>query len=265
MIRTPRLALRRVAQTLTAFDNGPRLLWNLAAARTPLARESLTFRMKDGTVIRCPNVPGARVPVYELFAEDAYRFDRLAGGLRPDFTAVDIGGQVGCFTVALARRFPRARVFTFEASPTTATWLADNITINRLVDRVTVSATAVSDHAGTLQFADNGHGSGLNGLTAPADSEIISIPCVTFSDVVATAGGVVDLVKIDTEGAEYSIVLASDPADWATVRSVVLEHHPVPGHSWTELRDFLAGAGFVVDSHEVADHELGTIWFSRAA
>ena len=265
MIRTPRLALRRVTQTLTAFDNGPRVLWDLAASRTPFARDALTFKMSDGTVMRCPNVPGARVPIYELFAEDAYRFDQLAGSLPTDFTALDIGGQVGCFSVALAKRFPQARVFTFEASPATAVWLRDNVSANRLSDRVTVTAKAVSDHAGTLEFADNGQGSGLNGLTAPDGSGIISIDCVTFADAVATAGGQVDLVKIDTEGAEYSIVLASDPADWASVRSVVLEHHPVPGRSWTELRDFLTGAGFVVDHHEVADHELGTVWLSRAS
>jgi FkbM family methyltransferase len=265
MIRTPRLALRRVTQTLTAFDNGPRVLWDLAAGKTPFAPDALTFRMHDGTVMRCPNVPGARVPVYELFAEDAYRFEPLAGRLPADFTALDIGGQVGCFSVALAKRFPQCRVFTFEASPATAGWLRENVATNGLGERVTVTAKAVSDHAGTLEFADNGKGSGLNGLTAPDGSGVISVDCVTFADAVAAAGSEVDLVKIDTEGAEYAIVLASETADWATVRSVVLEHHPVPGRSWTELRDFLTGAGFVIDRHEVADHELGTLWFSRAA
>src|SRR4051812_9028786 len=209
MIRTPPLPLRRVVQTLTAFENGPQVLWDVASGRTPFAREALTFKMHDGTVMRCPNVPGARVPVYELFAEDAYRFDELAGGLRPGFTALDIGGQIGCFSVSLAKRFPSARVFTFEASPSTAEWLRGNVELNHLTDRVTVTAQAVSDHAGTLEFADNGRGSGLNGLTAPTGSGIISIPCVRFADAVAPAGGDVDLVKIDTEGAEYAIVLAS--------------------------------------------------------
>ena len=63
------------------------------------------------------------------------------------------------------------------------------------------------------------------------------MPCIRFEDAVVEAGGRVDVVKIDTEGAEYDFVLASDPAAWASVQRVVMEYHDVPGHGWTELEN----------------------------
>jgi Methyltransferase FkbM domain len=135
--------------------------------------------------------------------------------------------------------------------------------MNGFTDRVTVNNTAVASSSGTLQFADNAGGSGLNGLTAPEGTPTIEVPCVTFAEALARAGGPVDVVKIDTEGAEYDIILGSDPSDWASVQRLVMEYHPVDGHSWDELRTFLSKAGLEVVHHEPVDERLGTVWLSR--
>lgn len=258
MIRRFTLAAKRVRQTLTDFDNGPSVL-NAIARRRP----ELVFKVDDDLTITCPNVAGARVPVYEVFAEDAYRIDWFTDGLPEDVSAVDIGGHIGCFSMAFARANPRGRVQTFEASPTTFGFLSRNISGNGLADRVTVNNTAVSSMVGTLQFADNAGGSGLNGITAPAGSTVIEIPCTTVAAAFAQAGDRVDVVKIDTEGAEYDIVLESQPSDWSDVQRVVLEYHPVDGHSWAELEAFFAEAGLSVVRHEPVTARLGTVWLSR--
>ncbi|WP_082582268.1 FkbM family methyltransferase [Aeromicrobium sp. Root236] len=254
------LAARRVRQTLVDFDNGTAVL-------TAIARHKpeLVFEVDDDLTVICPNVAGARVPVYEVFAEDAYRLDWFTGDLPADVSAVDIGGHIGCFSMAFARLHPQGRVQTFEASPTTYGFLSRNITGNGFAERVTVNNTAVSSKVGTLQFADNAGGSGLNGITAPAGSTVIEIPCTTVAAAFAQAGDRVDVVKIDTEGAEYDIVLGSEPADWAGVQRVVMEYHPVDGHSWEELEEFFAKAGLTVVRQEPLTPRLGTVWLSRTA
>ncbi|MFE6646771.1 FkbM family methyltransferase [Nocardioides sp. NPDC057772] len=263
MIRTPRLAARRIRQSLR-FANGLQVLWQIATGPTRWGTEELVFELRSGETVRCPNVAGARVPVYELFIEDAYRLAELTEGLRDDFVALDIGGQIGCFSTALARHAPKATIHTFEASPTTADWLRRNIAGNDLGERVFPRHLAVTEHVGIMEFADNGSGSGLNGVTAPAGSTtVVEVPCTTFGAAVAQAGGRVDLVKIDTEGAEYDIVLSSDPASWASVQRVVIEYHPVPGRSWAELARFFAAVGLVVTRIEAADEGLGTAWLRR--
>src|SRR3954452_19389772 len=131
MIRSPRHAARRVRQTMH-FANGPEVLTKVALVQTPWRSEELTFELGGGASISCPNVFGARVPVYEVFAEDSYRIVELTDGLRPDFLALDVGAQVGCFTVAIATCCPQARVDSYEASPTTLQWLDQNVRLNDL-------------------------------------------------------------------------------------------------------------------------------------
>ena len=224
----------------------------------------MLVELRSGPTIHCPNVKCARVPIYEIFAEDAYDLDGLVRDLPEGFTAVDIGGQIGCFTVALASHRPDAQIHTYEASPVTAGWLRRNVVTNDLDAQVEVNATAVSDHTGTLQFRDNGAGSGLNGITASADSgTVVDVPCVTFDEAVERAGGEVSLVKMDTEGAEYDIVLASAQESWAGVQRMVIEYHPVPGHSWDELQTFLHAVGLKTDRVDPVEPGLGTAWLSR--
>jgi FkbM family methyltransferase len=259
--RSPALAARRVRQTFR-FANGPQVLADLGSALTPWRREELRFRTRNGLVVACPNHAGARVPVYEVFAEDAYRMDDLVAGLSERPVVLDIGAQIGCFTLAVATRLPLATVHAYEASPSTAQWLEQNVWDNDLTGRVTAYAVAVSDHDGTLELPDNVHASALNGLTSPAGS-LVTVPCRTFAGVVADAGGQVDLVKLDTEGAEYAIVLGSRPEDWAGVRALVMEYHDVPGHSWAELAAFLAESGLREVAHEPAGPRQGTVWLRR--
>lgn len=259
MIHEPRRALRRVQQTLKSFDNG-------AGVLTDMARRSdeLTFRTRDGVTISIPNVAGARVPVYELFAEDAYRIEWFVADLPDGFGAFDIGGHVGCFSVALSAARPDSRVWAYEASPSTAAYTQRNVTQNGMSDRVTVVNVAMSSTAGTLRFADNAGGSGLNGITAPEGTQEIDIPAITFADALEQADRPIRLVKIDTEGAEYDIVLGSDPAAWADVERVVMEYHDVPGRSWAQLEDFFTRAGLaVIEREDTPNGRLGTVWLSR--
>lgn len=251
---------RRVIQTLTAFDNGPAILIGMARRA-----DELTFRFDDDRRISLPNVPGARVPVYEILAEDAYRLEWFTADLPAEFGVLDIGGHVGCFSVALAALRPGVQIWTFEASPSTATYTQRNVEQNGFADRVDVQNVAVSSTAGTLEFSDNGGGSGLNGITSPSGAPRISVPAVTFGDAKGMATIPVRLVKIDTEGAEYDIVLGSDPEEWRDVERVVLEYHDVPGHTWSELESFFARAGLSEVAREDITDRLGTVWLSRSA
>jgi hypothetical protein len=76
-------------------------------------------------------------------------------------------------------------------------------------------------------------------------------------------GAPAEFVKIDCEGAEYDIVLTSDPALWAPVRRVVLEYHDMPGHDWDELKTFFGDVGLQEVHREPTLERLGLAWVSR--
>ena len=262
-IQRVRHAARRVGQTLTDFENGPRLLTGIAARRITGRPDELVFRVGDRLNVVCPNRPGARVPVYEVFAEDTYRLGWFTGDLGDGTVAVDIGAHIGCFSLAFARQHPTGQVEAFEASPSTAVYLQRNIDHNGLGDRVRCHQVAVAGETGTLVFADNVGGSSLNGITAPSGAKQIAVPCVTVADAFAKAASNVEVVKIDTEGAEYDMVLNSKPEDWAGVRRVVMEYHDVPQHSWAELEAFFVASGLAMVAHEPVSPRQGTVWLSR--
>ena len=258
-----RFMVRRLLQTLTQFDNGPQLITQFVKKRMTGKPDEVLFHLKDGLVITSPNNSGTRSTVFEILVEDMYRLKWFTSGLGPTPVAVDIGAHIGSFSLAFTRLYPAGIVGAYEASPLTASYLKRNVQANRLTDRVDVHAEAVSAARGTLAFADNGGGSPVNGLTAPAGTAMIDVPCVTLSEAFSARGVPVDVVKIDTEGAEYGMILASSENDWASVRRVVIEYHDVPGHSWSELQAFFTRLGFAEAVHESVDGQLGTVWLTR--
>ncbi len=256
---------KRVGQTVTTYRNFPRVFLDLALAETKWRPEEVTYRLRNGLTVVTPNADGARFPLYEIFADDAYRMDDLRADVDPEASVLDVGGQIGSFSLAMSQALPKARIEVYEASPTSAGYISRNVAANALGDRITVHACALAGETGTFTFVDSGDASGHNGLTAPEGlGDEVTVPATTFDEAVKGAPGPVQIVKMDVEGAEYDIILRSDPASWADVRKLVMEYHPVKGHGLQELTDFLSGVGIHEVLHEPGTRAgLGVMWLAR--
>jgi FkbM family methyltransferase len=269
--------LRRVAQTRRTFVNWPTLLRQMVGEKLGRGGAELQFVTRSGVRITAPNVPGARLPLYEQYADDCYR---LRGLLAPfqgrPLSVFDVGAHIGSFATNVASLHPQARIECFEPSRQSAEYLRRNVAQNGFAQRVTVHEVALADQEGTALFDDNDGGSVHNGLVqedrrlvdgadAPAQRHTVEVPTTTFDKAVAAASAPPNLVKMDCEGGEYPLVYASSPESWASVEAVVMEYHPVPGQSWDELRAWLADVGLDVMRHESLRPGLGTAWLTRRA
>jgi FkbM family methyltransferase len=266
---------RRVRQTPKAFTNWSQLLGGLAAEKFGRGPEILHFKTRTGLEIDTPNHPGARVPVYEIFAEDAYQLQWFVGGLGGGtFNVLDIGGHVGTFSCQLASQYPKASVWVYEPSAKSAGFLRHNVETNDFSARIHVTQAAVSRSEGVAIFDDNDAGSGHNGLVAGkrrlidedhnhGSGRLVEVATVGLDDAIARAGGTIDLIKVDTEGAEYEMIYGSNPTSWESVKRLVLEYHDVEGQSWEELRTWLEKVGLNVVKQEPKTAGLGTAWLSR--
>jgi FkbM family methyltransferase len=258
---------KRVMQTPKAFSNWLPVLVDMAREKVGQGPDTLTFRVRSGLRIDCPNQPGARVPIYEIFAEDCYHFGWFLGALatRP-IQVIDIGGQIGTFSCRLAQLQPQATIVTYEPSSTSATFLRHNVEQNKLGDRITVVQKALAAEVGYADFSDNEGGSGLNHLVMSGedtpDQSSTKVETTTFDVEVAQAPAPIDLVKMDCEGGEYDLVYASSPESWASVQRLVIEYHPVAGQSWDELRSWFERVGLTVQL-EVIGGGVGVAWLSR--
>jgi FkbM family methyltransferase len=256
----------RVLQTPKAFSNWPVVLLDMAREKVGQGPPTLTFNARSGLRMQCPNVPGARVPLYEIFAEDCYHFSWFLGSLnRQPLQVLDIGGQVGTFSCRLAQLQPQAKITTYEPSPTTAEYLRGNVARNGFAGRVNVVEAALAATEGTAEFDDNGAGSGENSLVSSARGTVgtVTVQTTTFDKAVAAAGAPIDFVKMDCEGGEYDLVYASSPSNWESVQRLVIEYHDVAGQSWDELRGWLEKVGLTVQREEPIGNGLGVAWMSR--
>ncbi|MCX6395580.1 MAG: FkbM family methyltransferase [Propionibacteriales bacterium] len=256
---------RRLVQTPQAFSNWPGLLVGMAREEVAEGPEILTFHARTGQTISIPNAPGARVPVYEVFAEDCYDLRWFLGDLidRP-LHILDVGAHVGTFSTHLTSIHPGATADCFEPSPDTFQFLKSNIEVNGNSDRITPHQKALAGETGFAIFDLQGAGSGHNHLAFDdrVDGSGVRVETVSFDEVVAGARGPVELIKMDCEGGEYDLVYKSSKESWANVQRLVLEYHTMPGESWEELRAWFASVGL----HVLRDERskiAGTAWLSR--
>lgn len=132
--------------------------------------------------------------------------------VRPGDTIVDIGGHIGTFSIPFARfTAPGGRVFSFEANPGNFSLLKKNIECNQLQDVITATHAVVSESRQTFRMAlpTNGNSGTYYFLPNTAEGGI-EIPSVNvdewFKENAASAP--VQLLKIDVEGAEVSVLRA---------------------------------------------------------
>jgi FkbM family methyltransferase len=133
---------------------------------------------------------------------------------RPGTVAIDVGANVGMFTVPLALAVgPSGRVLTIEPSPENVERLERNLELNSL-ENVVVEPIAVGDKAGrlVLQLAsDPGFHSTAEIAESRAVDEGLTVRAETLDEVWLRAHApAVSFIKIDTEGSEDAVLRGAE-------------------------------------------------------
>lgn len=163
-------------------------------------------------------------------------------------TVVDVGANIGTFTVLAGKTFPRAKVIAFEPALQTFKLLRSNLELNKIENVVCVRA-AISNHSGSTSFWSY-PASGLGSLFSsreggrPESVQMLTLRQVFSRYHITTC----DLLKLDCEGAEYDI-LSTDKQVLKQVKNVVLEYHDeLTDHRHEELVKILRRSGFSIKS-----------------
>lgn len=147
--------------------------------------------------------------------------------LEPGDVFIDVGANVGYFTVLGSTLVgPEGKVFAFEPDPKNIDRIKFHCANNKC-DNVQIISRPASHSVEDVKFYFNKSSSGGNALWNPGEyfgdpdfnDGYTVMKSTTLSDEFATQGiEKIKLVKIDTEGAEYSILKGAK--DWLTGQSI---------------------------------------------
>jgi len=135
--------------------------------------------------------------------------------LEPGMTFVDVGANVGIFSIAAAKKVQDGRVLAFEPCGWTYERLIKNQGLNGLTNLQTIHAALGERAAEAILHVNVPGKDGLNTIGRPThvDSEVAGaekVLVVTLDEALRQCGILrVDVMKMDVEGAELFVLLGA--------------------------------------------------------
>ena len=137
-------------------------------------------------------------------AESAF----LSKAIRAEDICVDIGANVGYYTMLMAQAAGIGEVHAFEPIALNASLVRSSVELNGFIN-VRVNQCAVGDHTGTTSFiqsVDSAYSSIHDTQRKPV-ARSTTVPVVTLDDYIGhEAIDHIDVVKADVEGAEVLVL-----------------------------------------------------------
>ena len=168
----------------------------------------LFTRLEGGLWIRVSGASGLEWKVLRGHSIEGVTTVAFRGLVRPGMTVFDVGANVGYYAMtAAALMGGSGSVHAFEPTPAVAQRLRQNVDLNG-IKTVIINAVAVGEMTGKLGLRLNADDSEGNSLVAFGDDwAAVEVPVTTLDDYTASRGvSTVDVLKIDVEGAEVSVL-----------------------------------------------------------
>lgn len=132
--------------------------------------------------------------------------DLFFGMLRPNQTVLDIGAHIGWYAVHAAARFPTSKVVAFEPVPSSVALLRKHQSANKL-GNLTVCDFALSDRDGDLTlYVPPNVPTAASSVDLMNCHQTVAVKCRRLDDVVQEMRLIPNVLKIDVEGAELSVL-----------------------------------------------------------
>jgi len=203
------------------------------------------LRTKDGLSITIRRNRTDAGILAEVFVEKSY-LEGLSLPARP--VIVDIGGYIGDFALYAAKHLDARKVVVCEPSPRNWDLLEKNVAANHLQDRIVAVNKAVTDGQPVRMNIDaSDRGQARVSAYGNAKDEGRLVPGVSLADLVNEYSlEVIDLLKIDCEGGEYTILLGAPLELFARIRNIVFECHEIEGFEaqLKAVKERLSNAGY---------------------
>jgi FkbM family methyltransferase len=177
--------------------------------------------------------------------------------LQQDSIVMDLGANMGDFTVMAAALCPRGRVYAVEPMSEYIPVLRINVALNRL-SNVEIIQAAIGGHEGEIKLSVAGVQSSMyfDCTTTTETARLTTLPQLMRDCRIDR----IDLLKMDCEGAEWEILPAAREV-LPRIRQICMEFHPIPGWTAEKLAASLRESGYEVWYTESPWN--GSLWARR--
>ena len=173
--------------------------WKLRDRIFPPSREIAILRIKHNKFIVIWRDPAVLNAFTEIFFKGVYDFTDIQG----DEVVLDLGANVGAYTLYVADRLNKGLVVAVEPEPYNALLLKYNVKLNKL-SNVIVVEKAISDRAGCAKLYISPYAASHSIVEAFSKGGYILVPTTTIDLLLKELKlSKIDIVKMDIEGAEY--------------------------------------------------------------
>lgn len=165
-------------------------------------------------------------------------------------TIIDIGANIGAFSIVSAKKAKNVKVLSFEPTPTTFLRLKKNIEVNNLTSVVKPYNLAVAGEKGERKLFVNPNISGANTIAPYRENlefiksgDKFTVKTTTLEDVfrdnkIQKCG----FLKMDCEGSEFEITKNTSKEIFDRIDYIAMEYHKNP----YEIGEKLTKVGFKV-------------------
>jgi FkbM family methyltransferase len=171
--------------------------------------------------------------IINLWLDDEYGLESIP---RPIETIIDIGANIGLFSIWARHNFPSARIHAYEPNQSIIEYTQRNLVP---IDVSVFNAGVTDENVKGELVVKYSSRYGVTRKSAGGTLQFVSI-----CDAIDAMGGAVDLIKMDCEGSEWEIFDKLDAFE--RVRFIHMEYHLVQGRALDELKKKIEGIGFKI-------------------
>lgn len=178
------------------------------AEKIEISRDGVIVKLKDsGINLHCIKNDKGIIPltILNFGMYEEILWDKTASLLKNPRTILDIGGNIGYFSLYFSKKFKETKFYTFEPIPSTFEYLKKNLEINES-SKILAYNIGLSDKKSSSEMFYNPEGCGsssLKDLLNASCTRKITCNFSTLDDFVEENSiDDIDFIKCDVEGAE---------------------------------------------------------------
>ncbi len=181
--------------------------------------------------------------------------------INQDDTIIDIGANIGAFSIFAAHNAKKGIIYAFEPSVENYVLLKKNIKLNNITNLKPINQAVAAKNGTTKLYLDKSNKAAHSINIVSKDYNVVKT--VSLSNVFKTHRiKECNLLKLDCEGAEYEILLNTSSSTFKKINKIVCEYHEPhyygikdKQYNVKNLIDFLKLNKFKVKVIKVNDYE----------